>query len=458
MENASERSALFISHATPEDNAFVRWLGAKLTALGYEVWADVMRLRGGSDWSRELEEALRERAAKVLVVCTPSGLNKQGVRNEIEMASNLANKLGDKEFIIPLRLESYEAPFRIAQAQYVDFKRSWSQGFIELAELLAQFPTLRKEPNRSTEAWLDGQRAGATRLINRQERLSSNWLLVKGLPGKIFYCEPPVGFQIDRFQNRLPHAWPVVPFRGGVLTFATPDADGFLGQDLPAKTIGAIETVPFIDHGWADMGILGYEARRFFADLGNQAFETFLHNKGLSFSEAGTKRRLWYGGIKTAPLSMVPFDWGHQKGRRQIVGQSGKRGIFWHYAISGQVRTSPVRHVRISASLIFSDNGMDALTDHRKAHRLRRSFAKTWRNARWRDMMLAFLSWISAGKDELNIPVADGRFISLALPPASFLSPVTALHDGEDPPDEDDPDFDESDLDDYPDFDEGGVE
>ena len=41
------RQALFISHANPEDNAFTLWLGAKLTALGYQVFADVLRLRGG---------------------------------------------------------------------------------------------------------------------------------------------------------------------------------------------------------------------------------------------------------------------------------------------------------------------------------------------------------------------------------------------------------------------------
>lgn len=56
------REALFISHANPEDNAFALWLGAKLAAMGYEVWADVMRVRGGSDWARELEVALRTRA------------------------------------------------------------------------------------------------------------------------------------------------------------------------------------------------------------------------------------------------------------------------------------------------------------------------------------------------------------------------------------------------------------
>ena len=44
------RDSIFISHANPEDNEFTVWLGARLTATGYEVWADVLRLRGGQ-WS-----------------------------------------------------------------------------------------------------------------------------------------------------------------------------------------------------------------------------------------------------------------------------------------------------------------------------------------------------------------------------------------------------------------------
>ena len=58
------REALFISHANPEDNAFTLWLGAKLSALGYEVFADVLRLRGGDDWERILQEAIRAKAEK----------------------------------------------------------------------------------------------------------------------------------------------------------------------------------------------------------------------------------------------------------------------------------------------------------------------------------------------------------------------------------------------------------
>ena len=101
------------------------------------------------------------------------------------------------------------------------------------------------------------------------------------------------------------------------------------------------------------------------------------------------------GGAISAPspLTMITFDWAQQKGRRQIIGVSGN-AEHWHYAVSAQVRTAPVRHLRLSAQLIFSENGLDLVDSVKRMHRLRRSFAKSWRNARWRDMLLAFLWWI----------------------------------------------------------------
>lgn len=453
MDNTQDRSAIFISHATPEDNAFVRWLGAKLTALGYEVWADVMQLKGGSDWARELENMLRNRAAKVLVVSTPTGLEKQGVRNEIEMATNIATQIKDPNFIIPLRLEAYQAPIRIAHLQYIDFKNSWSNGYLELAERLNDFLELRKEQNRSVDAWLDAQRTGAAKLVERDEWLLSNWLSISDFPWNLYYCEPPVGFQLEKFTFRNFHDWPVVPHRSGVLTFATPNDDGFLAENIPAKIVDAIETKTFLEQGWEGMGITRPEAWKKFADLGNTAFESFLLKKNLTPYDSGFGRRWWFGGIKTFPQGMIPYDWETQegevyKGRRQIMGQSEKRGIFWHYAISGRVRSSPSNHLRVSASLIFTDNGMDVLGDYRKSHRLRRSFAKNWRNARWRDMLLTFLWWLSDGKYELHLPVSNQKFLHLALPTVGFKSPVTVPHDGDEPEDVDDPDIEESELED----------
>src|ERR1700742_148101 len=135
---AVARDAVFISHATPEDNAFTLWLGGKLTALGYRVFADVLRLKGGDDWERILEDAIRNKAKRFLLVATPHGVQKQGVRNEITIANETAKRLKEDGFIVPLRLQSYDKPLQIAHAQYIDFEKSWAEGLTELSALLEQ--------------------------------------------------------------------------------------------------------------------------------------------------------------------------------------------------------------------------------------------------------------------------------------------------------------------------------
>ncbi len=410
--------------------------------MGYEVWADVMRLHGGTDWSRELEKALRQRAIKILLVCTPAGLDKQGVRNEIEVGAKLARELNDPEFIIPLRLEPYEAPFRIVQAQYIDFSCGWAAGLAELVELLVNDHKIPRNPSRPMEDWLEAQSQGATRLIQHPERLTSNWLHLSKLPRFIRYCESPPGFSLERFQDRTLHQWPVVPFNAGILTFASPNRDGLLAPHIPARKVCDLSTGIFLNKGWKQLRIAQYDARAKFSDLGNQAFETFLQNRGLTSFEGSTGRRTWWGNIRTVPLTQIRFDWPQQRGRRQIIGVSDKRKMHWHYSISAQVRTAPMRHVRLSAGLIFSENGLEALGDAKRMHRLRRSFAKSWRNARWRDMLLAFLWWLAEGRLEIELPVSNRERMLLALPPVNFMSNISVIHTGEEVPDEDDPDVD----------------
>ena len=444
--SSSTRQALFISHATPEDNHFVRWLGAKLTAMGYEVWADVMRLHGGIDWARELENALRQKAVKMLLVCTPLGLEKQGVRNEIEIAVNLARRLGDNAFIIPLRLESYEAPFRIAQAQYIDFKSGWAQGFIELTELLME-KRIPKGVPQGMATWLATHANGADRLLTKSEPLVSNWLEVCNEPEFIHYCEPIVGSSLERFQSRPLHWWPVVPHRAGVVSFAAPGAERFMGENLPGRVVASIKTQAFLDEGWKECGVASHHARRIYADLGGQGFDKLCQTRGLTGYVGANGGISWWGDIKTAPSAKIRFDWNFRRGLRQIIGQSGKRGVHWHYGVNGQLRTSPLRHLRLSARLVFTENGMDAITDIRRAHSLRRSFAKGWRNPRWRDMLCAYLWWLADGTTELMLPLGAQLSIALVLPPMQFACPVSVAESADADEDEDDPEVPTDDWD-----------
>lgn len=77
-------------------------------------------------------------------------------------------------------------------------------------------------------------------------------------------------------------------------------------------------------------------------------------------------------------------------------------------------------------------------------HRLRRSFAKTWRNARWRDMLLAFLHWLVEGRSSLAVSVSSQEAIVLGLPPICWQAPVSLPVEEEAPePDDDDPSDDD---------------
>ncbi len=80
----SDRNVVFISHATPDDNEFVRWLGTRLTGYGYQVWADIFDLAGGTPFWISIEHAIRNKAVKVVMVvsrasCDPA---RSGVRTK----------------------------------------------------------------------------------------------------------------------------------------------------------------------------------------------------------------------------------------------------------------------------------------------------------------------------------------------------------------------------------------
>ena len=61
------RNKIFISHATPDDNDFTKWLSLKLVGLGYEVWCDVLFLDKGADFWKIIEKEIRENAIKLLL-------------------------------------------------------------------------------------------------------------------------------------------------------------------------------------------------------------------------------------------------------------------------------------------------------------------------------------------------------------------------------------------------------
>lgn len=442
----SVRPALFISHAAPEDNRFVLWLGAKLAALGYEVWADVLRLRGGDDWQRKLEDALRVRAAKVLFVANPVAAGKQGVRNEIQIASDVAAKLGDREFIIPLRLAPFEAPFLIAHAQYIDFAKSWSSGLAELVGALDAHGVPRANPGEAA-IWRDLQLAHAKPLASEHEALVSNWLEMTTLPAAVRVFDFKASISLGVAKTAMDSCpWPIIPFRRGFITFATiDDLAAHFGLDLPLDQIAETPTQDFIANGVPAQEIAFWDARRRFSDLVRRACEARFRAAGLSALAFANDRLAWWQPTSEEASPRIRFAWPGLSGQRQIQGVSVKRNVRWHYGISVQARTAPIQHLRIMGRLVFTADGEQPL-DAARNQRLRRSFAKSWRNARWRDMMLAFLWRLAEGKDTITIPVSSTEALVVRAAPLLFDAPVRVVEgaiiaDEDDPSDDDEPEL-----------------
>lgn len=419
-----ERHAIFISHASPEDNPFTIWLGAKLAAAGYEVWADVLRLNGGDDWQRKLEQALRERACKVLLVANPNSVSKQGVRNEIQIASEVARKIGDSNFIIPLRLAPFEAPFLIAHAQYIDFSRGWAVGLYELFQVLQQEYKVTTQKASTAEVWCSLQAMHGRALDNRPERLISNWLRIRKVPEAICYYR-----KSELNQHRVVPSLPRVEYGDGFLTCEEH------GIENASRTLleGALED------GWPELGISTQDMRNKFAHLANQGMELLLKASGLRLHEMTNRRGVWWFG-NNLPDSRQSFRWAETKGSRVLRGYSEKRRLNWHFGINATYRGGPIRHYRIKTHLLFSEDGTTILPGKRM-HRVRRSFAKGWRNARWRDMLLATLYWLSEGESLLRVPLHLNDDLLIEVPPIFYTSPVSIQEGDAVDQDLDDPDM-----------------
>ena len=76
------RATIFISKATPGDDAFALWLAPRLEAAGYKVFADIRSLQAGDRWRREITETLQNDAIKMLLCCRDGTLERRGVQEE----------------------------------------------------------------------------------------------------------------------------------------------------------------------------------------------------------------------------------------------------------------------------------------------------------------------------------------------------------------------------------------
>jgi len=324
---------------------------------------------------------------------------------------------------VPLRLAPFDAPLQIAHAQYIDFSKSWAQGLRELLALLTELKIPRAGDAANAGLWRGVHLKDARAVASTPERLVSNWLAVESLPAHIRFYDFKGGIAIGNAQKAIQESpVPVAAFNRGFLSFAPlHQLQDYFGPNLPLECVAECSTDDLLDTGWPDLHLAARDARAKFTDLARQSLDRFFQAQGLKSIEIASGRLAWWPTAAKATLKRLSFAWtGGPSGSRQIVGRSNKRGFHWHYGVSCWARTAPVRHVRVAGRVVFTSDGHEPLGDAKRLHRLRRSFCKSWRNDKWRDLLLTFWFWLAEGAAFVDVAMGEGAAMRLALPPMIF--------------------------------------
>lgn len=177
------RDHLFISYAW-EDGELAEWLVLKLTAEGYRVWCDRIKLLGGESFPRDIEHAIREKTFRMVALLSRSSLEKPNPLKERTLALSIG-KSRDVDFLIPLNvnLQPEELPWMLSDLTYIPFGDSWAHGFVALLKKLNAINTPKPLANgqQVVSDWFAARDGAAV----RQERLWSNLIPITRLPEKI---------------------------------------------------------------------------------------------------------------------------------------------------------------------------------------------------------------------------------------------------------------------------------
>lgn len=410
------RDTIFISHATPEDNDFVRWLGARLTGHGYKVWADLFGLKGGTPFWNTIEEALREHACKVIFVVSKASVDpvRQGVRNELSVADSLRKSLSDPAFIIPVRVDNVafsDFPILIHQLNALDFSRGWGPKLIELLDTLetAKVPRTDADLSLEFERWRAETVKTAALVTSDSEPILTSLSPVTVLPENVHYLSHNAD-STAAAQALESKGISASPFYQLLITFADLDAvNAALPASMKAELRATAALEKFLSGEVEDVTTpRRSDAHNIATALLRKQIERYLVGRGLKILGQRSSDVFYFpDGLVTN--NKVPYT--AASGRRtnkNVVGRSERNRVYWHLGMKVSVALGPPAFVRFKPYVAFSDDGQKAIADPKRTSPIRRRFCKNWWNQHWRQLQEAFAVWLADGKAECMIPL-DGR-------------------------------------------------
>lgn len=431
------RQTLFISHSSPEDNLFVRWLSSRLQLMGYKTWCDLERFKGGErDFWGRLETAIRDDSCKFLLVVSRHSMMSDGVLKEFHFAEQVAKEMNIKDFVFPMWLEKVPYTIRIGLSIYnkFNFETNWAKGLQHLIEKLAEDGVQRQEAIINN-TFLDSVRLPIDyQVTKKKERYYTNWWPIEELPETIFYFQFEKEIQakaIFKEFRKYPlhrHGNILLTFQSSIPTSVSkgnPERDFFEdGSQIdiavsPIRT-GRISISEIMNESYESDLLSARDGENILKRLLWKGFALLMRSKRLSQYQMSNKSVCFYYPTGVVNKNKTTIHYRKYKKSKNLVGKH--IDSIWHFGVSCKVQLSPLPSFVLKSHIVFSYDGIKIWEEAGKLHTARRKKGKTWFNEHWRDQLMAFLNTMSNDSEEVRMDLSDEFIIHLPLLTKSYLA------------------------------------
>lgn len=396
----SEENYLFISYAT-EDFVFADWLAKKLTVLGYNVWLDRMKFKGGESYPVEFPDIIKNKTFRFLALLSTYSIAKENPGRERTVASNVKRDKKINDFVIPLKVDDFpntDLPFFEVDLNYIPFNRDWGQGLAQLVDKLEQINTPKS--SGSIQKSLRDQLISNHIPEVKQETLVSNVYKVSSIPQSMLIFKNPKKTDLFSLSFRWAH------YREGdyVYSFTQPPEDANLEFVKKSK-------IEDIDTSTNTKNILIFLLRK--------EIDFFCISRGMKKSKVGQKLIFPKGKLKKDKIYYTNI-----KGRKTyktMVGFSKK----FTYHISPVFKLSlddlPFDSITIVPTLYWTHESGAPLSNER-AFKKSKKLRGNWWNNKWLEIVTAIAYWLGDGEKEVKIVDSTCGEFKISLEPLTALS------------------------------------
>lgn len=380
------RETIFIGHATPEDNEFTIWLASRLRLLGYEVWIDKSALIGGEKFWDDIDDVIRNKAAKYLLVYSTNicqkddlgnriiGKLKDGISKEYSLAESIAKQHNIQDFIVLLNIDAstYNLFIDAPRLNQIPFFDNWADGFKQLKKKLIKdsVPCNNTTDEEGFGSWYEEQFITNNTICSKSELYYSNWWPVERMPQSFYIYQfenlaqatrilkQNTGYLLSKISNCLSS----FEYRHDFLV----DSDGV---QIKIKPKGIFE-IKISDV------LMGFESSKFpnqrdaenhFKQLLNKAFHQIMRNRGMFWYKMANKKLAYYFTVGNLPTQKVKFEYPFRKNQKfktkNLIGKHKQLGK-WHFALSAKPILFPVVGYSLKSHITFTDDGKQVWKDN----------------------------------------------------------------------------------------------